>query len=97
MFKLFTLTAGWLVGSAGGAVVTFLIAFTGWKDPNRAPVLDVLTKGMALLSLAFFVLAPLGIAAVARDQGMRRTAVGYMVLSAVVALGLLIQFTLSPL
>ncbi|WP_430790563.1 hypothetical protein [Actinoplanes sp. G11-F43] len=73
-----------------------MIAFTDWKDPNRSAGLDLATKGMAVVTVAFFFLAPLGIAAVARKEGLRRTAVAYVILAVALAFLALIQLTVSP-
>jgi hypothetical protein len=97
------LTLGWLFVSAGLAVLSFYFAFEAYanfysqRTGGIYEVVDKLPIVMAVVGLIFFILAPLGIAGVARANGLRRTAVTYRILAGLVLIGLMIQLTASPL
>ncbi|GGN50356.1 hypothetical protein FHR83_009170 [Actinoplanes campanulatus] len=97
------LTVGWLFASAGLAVLSFYFAWVSWANfysQRTGGIYEVVEKLPILLGvvgLIFFVLAPLGIASVARANGLRRTAVTYWVLAGLVLTGLVVQLTASPL
>ncbi|HWS34754.1 MAG TPA: hypothetical protein VN408_18680 [Actinoplanes sp.] len=95
VFELLALTVGWVIGSAGGVWVTMMVAFTGWKNPDRPGYLEPLSWVLGVTTVAFFYLSPLGIAAVAREAGLRRTAIAYRTLTGLLIVGTVVQLMFS--
>ncbi|GAA4973726.1 hypothetical protein [Actinoplanes utahensis] len=78
------LTAGWLVGTACLGFLWLMALSAALDDGSSGSgVFGRLFTPLSVVAPAFFVFAPLGIAAVARSRGLPRTAIVYLVLSAV--------------
>ncbi|HWS34753.1 MAG TPA: hypothetical protein VN408_18675 [Actinoplanes sp.] len=93
--RLAGLTLGWLAGSAGGLLLTLLFVLSTLAPMESTEphyrTYETLMWVMFVLVIAFFVLAPLGIAALARKWGRPRTAIVYAVLSALAAVATILQ------
>ncbi|WP_328470820.1 hypothetical protein OHA21_05530 [Actinoplanes sp. NBC_00393] len=88
------LTVGWLIGTVSLALVSFWFFMSTWgESPGGGESIESMAILTLVAAVAFVGLGPLAIAGAAYSSGLRRTAVAYLVLAALLFVGAVIQLT----